>query len=254
MIRLEKTKDRVAVVYLDNPPLNILTLEMTQRLISLFSEMETDDGIRVVIVTGAGEKAFCAGADIKEFAAVRDRVTEKKLGKENEALLKIEQLTKPVIAALNGITLGGGCEIALACDIRIIGENEKIGLPEIRLGVFPGSGGLYRLPRIVGLSNALEMMYTGNILTSLEAYRIGLVNHVTPPKEALSFAMELACKIAKQPAEALACIKEGVRKSLEISQEDAIRLNLELSERVFRSPDCEEGVRAFFEKRPPSFK
>jgi len=254
MIRLETTKDRVAVVYLDNPPLNILTLEMTQRLISLFSDLETDDGIRVVIVTGAGEKAFCAGADIKEFAAVRDRVTEKKLEKENEALLKIEKLPKPVIAALNGITLGGGCEIALACDIRIIAENEKIGLPEIKLGVFPGSGGLYRLPRIVGLSNALEMMYTGNILTSVEAYRMGLVNHVVPPDEALSFAMELACKIAKHPAEALACIKEGVRKSFEISQEEAIRLNLELSERVFRSPDCEEGIRAFFEKRPPSFK
>ncbi len=254
MIRLETTKDRVAVVYLDNPPLNILTLEMSQRLISLFSDLETDDGIRVVIVTGAGEKAFCAGADIKEFAAVRDRVTEKKLEKENEALLKIEKLSKPVIAALNGITLGGGCEIALACDIRIIAENEKIGLPEIKLGVFPGSGGLYRLPRIVGLSNALEMMYTGNILTSVEAYRMGLVNHVVPPDEALSFAMELACKIAKHPAEALACIKEGVRKSFEISQEEAIRLNLELSERVFRSPDCEEGIRAFFEKRPPSFK
>ncbi|HJY23668.1 MAG TPA: enoyl-CoA hydratase/isomerase family protein, partial [Hanamia sp.] len=165
MIRLEKQANKVAIVYLDNPPLNILTLDMTQHLISLFSEIEDDDGVRAVIITGAGEKAFCAGADIKEFVAVRDKVIEKKLSKENEALLKIETSSKPVIAAMDGVALGGGCEIALACDIRIIAENVKIGLPEIKLGVFPGSGGLYRLPKIVGMSNALEMMYTGDALT-----------------------------------------------------------------------------------------
>jgi len=254
MIRLEKQANKVAVVYLDNPPLNILTLEMTQRLISLFSVIEEDDQIRTVIITGAGEKAFCAGADIHEFAAVRNEVTEKKLSKENEALLKIETLSKPVIAAMDGVTLGGGCEIALACDIRVIAENVKIGLPEIKLGVFPGSGGLYRLPKIVGMSNALEMMYTGDSLTAKEAYGIGLVNHVTGPKQALIFAKNLAERIAQQPRQALAAIKAGVRKSMDITQEEAIQYNLELSERVFKTPDCEEGVNAFFEKRTPRFK
>ena len=254
MIRLEKQANKVAVVYLDNPPLNILTLDMTQRLITLFSEIEDDDTIRAVIITGAGEKAFCAGADIKEFVAVRDKVIEKKLGRENEALLKIEKLSKPVIAAIDGVALGGGCEIALACDIRIIAEDVKIGLPEIKLGVFPGSGGLYRLPEIVGMSNALEMMYTGEAVTAQEAFRIGLVNHVAQPKSALVFAKKLAEKIAQQPKQSLAAIKAGVRRSLEIIQEEAIRYNLELSDQVFKSPDCEEGINAFFEKRTPRFE
>ncbi len=253
-IRLEKLANKVGIVYLDNPPLNILTLDMTQYLINLFSEIEEDDQVRAVIITGAGEKAFCVGADINEFAAVRDQVIKKKLGKENEALLKIEKLSKPVIAAIDGFALGGGCEIALACDIRIIAENAKIGLPEIKLGVFPGSGGIYRLPKIIGISHAMEMMYTGDSLTAQEAFRIGLVNQVTPPKQALTFAKSMAEKIAQQPKKALAAIKAGVRKAMEISQEEAIQYNLELSDVVFKSRDCAEGVAAFFEKRKPNFE
>lgn len=253
-IRLEKLANKVAIVYLDNPPLNVLTLDMTQRLINLFSEIEEDDQVRVVIITGTGEKAFCAGADINEFVAVRDKVIEKKLAKENEALLKIEKLSKPVIAAMDAVALGGGCEIALACDIRIIAENAKIGLPEIKLGVFPGSGGLYRLPKIVGMSHAMEMMYTGDSITAKEAYFTGLVNHVTEPKQALNFAKMIAEKIAQQPKHALAAIKSGVRKSMEITRDEAIQYNLVLSDQVFKSPDCEEGIKAFFEKRKPQFE
>jgi Enoyl-CoA hydratase/carnithine racemase len=254
MIRLEKEANKIAVVFLDNPPLNILTLNMTQHLIALFSKIEDDDEIRAVIITGAGDKAFCAGADIREFASVRDKVIEKKLKDENEALLKIERLSKPVIAAMEGVALGGGCEIALACDIRIIAENAKIGLPEIKLGVFPGSGGLYRLPKIVGMSNALEMMYTGDALTAKEARDIGLVNHVTGPKQALAHAKVLAGKIAQQPKHALSAIKSGVRKCMEITQSEAIQYNLTLSDSVFKTSDCEEGITAFFEKRTPRFK
>lgn len=253
MIRLEKSDNRVAIVYLDNPPLNVLTLNMTEQIIRLFDEIESDDNIRAVIITGAGEKAFCAGADIHEFAAVRNNVTEKKLRKENEAFLKIERLSKPVIAAIDGIALGGGCEMALACDIRIMAKNVKIGLPEIRLGVFPGTGGLYRLPAIIGISRAMEMMYTGEPITAEEAERIGLINHVTEEKQVLTFSKKLAEKIAQQPKLSLAAIKAGVRKSIEITQEEAIRYNLELSDAVFKSADCEEGVNAFFEKRKPRF-
>lgn len=254
MIRLEKTGNKVGVVYLDRPPLNLLTLEMTDRLSDLVDEMDADDTIRVVVITGTGSKAFCAGADINEFLEVHDNVVEKKLKKENDALLKIERMSKPVLAAINGVALGGGCEIALACDIRVISDHAKIGVPEIRLGVFPGSGGLYRLPEIVGLSHALEMMYTGEPLTAHEAYRIALVNHVTPAGQALAHAMTLAEKIAQQSKQGLASIKAGVRKSLKMTRDQAIQYNLELSDLVFKSADCEEGVKAFFEKRPPVFE
>ncbi|MGG0451788.1 enoyl-CoA hydratase/isomerase family protein [Priestia megaterium] len=253
MIRLEKLENKIGIVYLDNPPLNVLTLEMTQQIISLCNEIENDDDIRAIVITGAGEKAFCAGANIKEFVAVRDQVIEKKLKEENRALLKIEKLSKPVIAAMDGIVLGGGCEIALACDIRVIAEDVKIGLPEINLGVFPGSGGIYRLPKVVGMSNALELMYTGDMLTAEEAYRIGLVNHITPSKGALDLAKTIAGKIATKPKHALKAIKEGVRNSLEISQEEAIQETLELSDQVFKTSDCQEGIDAFFEKRQPQF-
>lgn len=253
MIQVERSEDRVAVVYLDNPPLNLLTLQMTQRLIDLFSELEEDDGVRAVVIAGTGRKAFCAGADIKEFAAVRDDVVEKKLRKENEALARIEGLSKPVIAAMDGSALGGGCEIALSCDLRILAEDARIGLPEIKLGVFPGSGGLYRLPRIVGLSSALRMMYTGDLLTAREAHAIGLVDEVAEPGRALAAARELAARIARGPRHALAAIRAGVRRSLEVTRDEAIRYNLELSDRVFRTPDCAEGVDAFFQKRAPRF-
>lgn len=254
MIRLEKLPGKVGVVYLDRPPLNLLTLDMTNRIHELAEELDEDDDVRAVIITGAGNKAFCAGADINEFMGVLDNVVEKKLKKENDALLKIERMSKPVIAAINGIALGGGCEIALSCDFRIISVDAKIGLPEIRLGVFPGSGGLYRLPKIVGISHALEMMYTGEALAAQDAHRIGLVNHVTPANHVLDYAVKLAGKIAQQPKQALASIKAGVRKCMEMSQDDAILYNLELSDAVFKSRDCKEGVKAFFEKRPPVFE
>lgn len=254
MMRLEKLENRVAILYIDNPPLNVLTLEMTQEIIRLMDQIEVDDQIRALIITGAGERAFCAGADINEFVAVRDQVIEKKLRDENKALLKIEKLSKPVIAALNGFTLGGGCEIALACDIRILANNVKIGLPEINLGVFPGSGGIYRLPRIVGMSRALELVYTGDLINAETALRMGLVNQITEPDKTIAIAIELAEKIALKPKKSLAAIKYGIRRSLEIPIEQAIEHTLELSDEVFKTEDCQEGIDAFFEKRSPRFK
>lgn len=252
-IRIEKKQGGITLVYLDNPPFNLITLDMTASLIRLFSELETDDLTRVVVLSGSGNGVFCAGADIKEFEEVRDDVVNKKLKKENEAFLGIENLSKPVIAAIGGTALGGGCEIALACDIRIMSGDAKIGLPEIKLGVFPGTGGLYRLPKIVGVSKSLEMMYTGEPLTAQEAYRIGLVDYIVEREQVLAFALELAGKIVKKPRLALGAIKKGVRRSLEISQKDAILYTLELSGPVFKSADCEEGIKAFFEKRTPRF-
>lgn len=253
-IHVERRADRILLITLDNPPLNVITLDMTAELIKLFSDIEGDDDIRVVVITGAGQRAFCAGADINEFQSVRDDVINKKLKKENLAFQKIEDLSIPVIAALNATTLGGGSEMALACDLRIMAEGAKIGFPEIKLGVFPGSGGIYRLPGIVGQQHALELMFTGKMVDAQEAFRIGLVNRVVPKETIMDFTLNLAAEIARGPKLGLRAIKKGVRQSFELSREQMVQLNLELSDEVFKSEDCDEGVKAFFEKREPKFK
>jgi enoyl-CoA hydratase len=216
--------------------------------------LEGDEAVRAVVVTGAGDKAFCAGSDIKEFAAVRDRVVEKKLARENEAFGRFESLSKPTVAAIDGLAYGGGCEISMACDLRITGEGAKFALPDVRLGVVPGSGGLFRLPELVGPARAMELMYLGEPIDAREAERIGLVNEVVPDGEAISRALDVARSISRQPKDAVAAIKRGVRESLHSSREDSVRLTLALSDRLFRTEDCAEGILAFFEKREPRFE
>jgi len=231
-----------------------VTLEMTRQLTEALDALEQDDAVRVVVVTGAGSKAFCVGSDIKEFPAVRDRVVEKKLAGENEAFDRLEFLSKPVIAAIEGMAYGGGCEISMACDIRVMAEDGKIGLPEIKLGVVPGSGGLFRLPKLVGNARAMELMYLGKFIDAHEAERIGLVNEVVSSGEAVSRSIDLAGEIAQRPKAALAAIKRAVRESSVMSHDAALQLTLELSEQLFQTVDCEEGVQAFFEKREPRFE
>ena len=248
-----EVRDGVAVVTLDNPPLNLNTLGTISRLLDVCAEVSRDESVRVVVVTGAGEKAFCAGSDIREFADVRDDVVPKKLRRENEAFTAIERLPQPVIAALNGVTLGGGAEIALACDIRIIDESARIGFPEVNLGVFPGSGGLFRLPRVVGLARAYELLYTGEAVDAQEALRIGLVNRVAPAGRAVESALELARVLASKPALSLTLIKAAARDSLQQDVDAATQRTLEDSHRVFAGPDIAEGVDAFFAKRVPRF-
>ncbi|WP_217697305.1 enoyl-CoA hydratase/isomerase family protein [Oceanobacillus sojae] len=254
MIELIKNNNRTATLFLNNPPLNLVTLEMTQHFKTVLEEVENDEDIKVLIITARGKDFFCVGSDIKEFGHVRDRVVELKLDDENKTFLMIEQMSKPVIIAMNGMAIGGGCELALAGDLRILEKNSAIGLPEINLGVFPGSGGLYRLPKIIGISKAMKMMFTGERLTADEAYRIGLVDYLTEEGNALIFAEELADEIAKMPKDALRIIKHGVRKSLEMSLEQAIKYNLEESDFIFKTENCKEGVEAFFEKRQPQFE
>jgi enoyl-CoA hydratase len=253
LVLIEQLGGGVAKLTLNNPPLNLTTLDLTQQLIEALDEFERNDSVRVVVVTGAGDKAFCAGSDIKEFPAVRDQVVEKKLARENQAFDRLAFLSKPTIAAIEGMALGGGCEIALACDIRIIAEDAKMGFPEVKLGVFPGSGGLFRLPRLVGPARALELMYLGNSISAREAEHIDLVNRVIPEGEALEYAIELAKEVAQRPKEAVAAIKRGVRESMVLAHEEAVRLTLKLSDRVFKTEDVTEGIAAFFEKRQPQF-
>lgn len=253
MIVLERVANGVAKLVLNNPPLNLVTLETTRQLAEALDEIENDDSVRAVVVTGAGEKAFCVGSDIKEFASVRDRVVEKKLAKENETFDRLEFLSKPVIAAIEGMAYGGGCEISLACDLRVMAEDATIGLPEVKLGVVPGSGGLFRLPRLVGPARAMRLMYLGEFVGAREAERMGLVDEVVPSGEAVNRAVELARAIARQPRGAIAAIKRAVRESMYQPHEEAVRLTLELSDDLFKSDDCREGIEAFFQKREPRF-
>ena len=254
LVLVERSEGGVAKLTLNNPPLNLVTLEMTQRLIEVLEDLGGDESVRVVVVTGTGDEAFCAGADVKEFAAVRDRVVEKKLARENRAFSAIEALSRPVIAAIEGLAYGGGCEISMACDLRIISAGARIALPEVKLGVVPGAGGLFRLPELVGPARAMELMYLGDPIEAREAQRIGLVNEVVPDGEALPRAIDIARKISRQPKEAVAAIKRGVRESAQLSREEAVQLTFELSDRVFKTGDCDEGIRAFFEKREPRFE
>ena len=252
-VLVERTGGGVAKLTLNNLPLNLVTLRMTERLIEALDELEGDDDVRVVVVTGAGDRAFCAGSDVGEFADVRDSVVEKKLAKENLAFSGFEELSKPVIAAIEGLAYGGGCEISMACDLRITGEGARFALPEVRIGVVPGSGGLFRLPELVGPARAMELMYLGESIDASEAERLGLVNEVVPDGEALPRALDVARSISRQPKEAVVAIKRGVRESLHSSREDSVRLTLELSDHLFRTEDCAEGILAFFEKREPRF-
>jgi enoyl-CoA hydratase/carnithine racemase len=252
-VLVERLEDGVAKLTLHNPPLNLVTLGMTEQLLEALEELKAEDAVRAVVVTGAGDRAFCAGSDVKEFADVRDRVVEKKLARENEAFGRFESLSKPIVAAIEGLAYGGGCEISMACDLRITGEGAKFALPEVRLGVVPGSGGLFRLPELVGPARAMQLMYLGEPIDAREAERLGLINEVVPDGEALPRALDVARSISRRPKEAVAAIKRGVRESLHSSREESVRLTLELSDHVFKSEDCAEGIRAFFEKREPRF-
>lgn len=253
LVGLRYGESGVAVLTLNNPPLNLNTLATIKRILFLCQKIKDDPSIRALVVTGAGEKAFCAGSDIGEFADVRHDVVTRKLARENQAFTAIEGLPVPVIAALNGITLGGGAEIALACDIRFMDETARIGFPEVKLGVFPGSGGIFRLPRLVGPAHAYELLYTGDIIDAAEAHRIGLVNRLAPQGQALAAALDLAKVLAGRPALALSLIRAGVRDSEYQDTKQATERSLADSHRVFRGPDLEEGVAAFFAKRPPVF-
>lgn len=243
----------VALLTLDNPPLNLTTLVTLDKLNVACAEIAANEQVRAVVITGAGTKAFCAGSDVSEFGTVREKVVELKLARENQAFTAIERLPVPVIAALNGVTLGGGGEIALACDIRIMDESARIGFPEVKLGVFPGSGGVFRLPKVVGTAKAYELLYTGDIIDAAEAHRIGLVNRVIPAGTALSAAIAFAETLSERPALSLSLMKSAVRDSFHQTIEEATARTLADSHKVFTGPDIEEGVAAFFAKRAPRF-
>ena len=253
LINVEK-QDRIATVIIDNPPMNTLSTAVIQELGATFADLNNDSEVLAIIVTGAGEKAFMAGGDIKGFP--------EKIGNPNlipsflathEVLNSIDFSSKPTIAVLNGYTLGGGCELALTCDIRISEEQALIGVPESTLGLFPGGGGTQRLPRLIGEAKAKELMFTGEHISAEEALRIGLVNRVVPKGEGLQSALELAKKICKNSPTAVRNIKRAVDEGLELPLNKALEREAELFQELFLTEDVKEGVQAFLEKRRPQF-
>lgn len=255
LVLLERLTGGIAQITLNSPPLNLITTQMNRRLDAILDEVSQDSTIRVVVIAGAGDRAFSAGADIKEFSAfVRaGTMVFEKLRLECDVFTKLDALPQPTIAALHGITMGGGIELALCCDYRILGEQVKLAFPEIGLGLFPGSGGLVRLPRLVGRTKAKELMLFGDKISAKKALEFGLVNEVAPGAQVLARAIERAKQLAALPGTSLSAIKQGIDDICEMPVSQGIEYSLELMNQVLSTPDAQEGVNAFLERREPKF-
>ena len=247
--------DSIAVVRLDRPEkLNALTRAALFELGKTFERIEGERDIRAVILTGAGERAFCAGTDIAELAAMDEEEARSAARRGQDVCERIERCAVPVIAAINGVAAGGGFELALACHIRIASSNARFSLPETMLGIIPGYGGTQRLARTTGSGRALEMMLTGAEISANEALQIGLINATVAPAALLPEAEKLAREIASlAPLAIRACLK-AVTQGLTLSLAEGLELEAELFSTLFASEDMREGTRAFLEKRAPVFK
>ena len=252
-IAVEK-RGPVAVLTINRPDkLNALNSQVHQEGVAALDEFRTDESVRVLVITGAGEKSFIAGADIGEFKG-KTPVTQRATFQERSLFNVIDSFPKPVIAMVNGFCLGGGNELALACDLRVCSPNAKFSQPEINLGIMPGGGGTQRLTRLVGEGRAMEMMLSGDMIDAETAHRFGLINHVYEPDELEARTMELANKIAEKAPIALQLVKEAVKFASRSNLDEGLRREVDLFAICFSTEDKEEGVAAFLEKRKPVFK
>lgn len=248
-------KGSIAYVTVNRPKvLNALNKKTWENLKTAFEDARDDGALRGVILTGAGEKAFIAGADISELTQVTSVEAEKSSTFGQEVLNLIENLGKPVIAAVNGFALGGGCETAMACTIRIAVENAKFGQPEVKLGVIPGGGGTQRLPRLVGRGRALQLILTGEMISAQEAYRIGLVNEVVPAADLITRAEAILKQIFANAPLAVKYSLEAVNKGLETSLSEGLSLEASLFGLCAGTEDKKEGTQAFLQKRAAQFQ
>src|SRR5882762_8661913 len=247
-------KDRVARVTVNRPKvLNALNEQTVREIHAAFASLRDNSSVGVVILTGAGEKAFVAGADINELAVMTPLQGEASSKLGQAALREIELLGKPVIAAINGFALGGGCELALACHIRFASENAKLGLPEVGLGIIPGYGGTQRLPRNVGLGLALEMITTARVIDAQEALRIGLVNRVLPAAELIPHCEKVAGEILSRGALAVRYAMDAAIRGLETDLTQGLEREAGHFGLLAATADMREGLKAFLEKRKPTF-
>jgi len=253
-IKFEK-KSHIAYITIDRPKvLNALNMATMQELKTAFADLKDDADVRVVILTGGGEKAFVAGADINELSQ-QTPVSAKEYTHRGQAIVDaIENLGKPVIGCVNGFALGGGCELAMACTMRIASENAKFGQPEVKLGLIPGYGGTQRLPRLVGKGLAMQQVLTGEMISAQEAHRIGLVNEVVPQAELIARAEAIAAKIIANSPLAIQYAMEAVNRGYDMPLADGLYLEATLFAVCCATEDKNEGTKAFLEKRPAQFK
>jgi len=252
-LRLDR-QGRVAIITINRPDKrNALNIKTREEGAALLDQLREDDSVGVVVFTGAGDKAFVAGADIGEFAG-RTAITQREVMTSRSLFTAIDTFPKPVIAMINGYCLGGGCELALACDIRIASENASFGQPEINLGIIPGGGGTQRLTRLVGEGKAMEMILTGEIIDARTAFSIRLVNQVVPADQLQAKTLEMANRIAEKSPVALQLAKEAVKLASKSNLDEGLRREVDLFALCFSTEDKNEGVSAFLEKRKPAFK
>lgn len=249
-----KKENLIATVTLNRPPANALAQPILKELSVVFNELKTDDEVKVVVLHGEG-RFFAAGADIKEFTEVENGNDFAALGAFGQRLFdRMEQFPKPIIAAIHGAALGGGLELAMACHIRLVSDNAKLGLPELSLGLVPGFAGSQRLPRLVGVGKATEMLLTSEPVTGEEAVTLGLANHAYPEDELMDKAYELAGKIVKKSAVSMRLILELLTYATDGRFQEGVAKEAELFGEAFDSYDGQEGIKAFIEKRKPEFK
>jgi len=250
-----RIQEGIAQVVINRPEvLNSLNDQVIQELGEIFAELEKNNEVRAIILTGEGTKAFAAGSDItemKQFSVMKAREFALRVYRTQA---KIETIPKPVIAAVNGFALGGGCELMMSCDIRIASSNAKFGQPEIKLGIIPGGGGTQRLPRLIGIGRAKELVFTGELIDAKRAYEIGLVNKVVPPERLMEEAQKIASKIASKSLPILRLAKEALNYGYSMDLEKALEFEIECFGHCFNTEDHVEGISAFIEKRKPSFK
>jgi len=245
-------EDGLAVVTLNRPPANAISEALMRELNAVLSEIESDAAVRCLVITGAGDRIFCAGADLGSAFSGPDVTSFLRFG--NSVLRRIERFPKPVIAAINGHALGGGCEISMACHIRILKDTARMGQTESNLGIIPGYGGTQRFPRLVGRGVALEHLILGTQIPAQECYRIGLVNRLSREGETLNDATALAREIAKRPPVATRLIIEAVDDGIHAPIDQALEIETRAFDKVLKTEDAGEGIQAFFQKRPADFK
>lgn len=253
-ISIEKRGDGVAVLTINRPDkLNALNSKVHIEGVAALDQLKNDSSVRVLIITGAGEKSFVAGADIGEFAG-KTVVSQRSVFLERSLFNSLDSFPKPVIAMVNGFCLGGGCELAMACDLRTASEKARFGQPEINLGIIPGGGGTQRLTRLIGETKAMQLILTGDMIDAQTAFNLGLVNEVFAAEELEEKTFALAAKIAEKAPVALQMAKEAVKLASRSNLDEGLRREIDLFAVCFSTEDKEEGVAAFLEKRKPVFK
>ncbi len=248
-------QEQVAVVTLDNPPMNALDVPTKEKLCEVFMELDTRRAdIRAVILTGGGDKAFAAGADIKAFLELQPDTAKRRLMRSHRMYGVVENCAWPVIAAIHGYCLGGGLELALCCDIRYAEENAQFGFPEVSLSIFPGNGGTRRALYHINLGRMKELVYTGEMVSATEALRLGLIEKVTPAGTVMEKARELAAKICKRGPLGVAAAKKVLNRTRDLSLEQGLELESDVWASLAATEDMKEGARAFMEKRKPKYQ